>query len=683
MFASSAASSRALIVRNCRRRSRPSPLFAHAKFNNLACARGENNYSYINSNFNSSLDSSPRFAFSTISFIGNTGFDPISTSTSSPESVNLRKPPNTTSGQEISSESAAAADPVPSHQFQQQIQQWITTNPKIAPYKAEEALARLWVEQQELFQQWEEQQNLTLQPTILLTSESVNLVLQAWCNSNKGEVAAERAERLLHWMEDLASDPAHPSSWANFLPEPNFQSYATAIDAWSRAAVYESAHPSPSSNETAETKSRGRAKAHVVSHATKDGFDCAKRAEDLLMHMQKMHEQQLTDSEQYNSEIQPDTRVFNLVLKAWSNIHGGTKASAIRAMRILDLMQELYHYQSMDAPEWQGIVLSKVQPNLKTYKLVLDAWAHAAHTVEGPDRAEEILRHLLSMSKAGNMGAEIMPDAECFHIVMKAHAEAVRKKRKGDDGTASVERAQKVTALLNWMELLAPRSKIRPTSESYRVALSAWVWSHHVDAPKEAEAILFRMIHAADVNIDNAKILAGNNADAKRNSDSQAVMPETRDFNTVINSCSFARKIGVNREDEDDLSLVERQMEHQETFNIAEGALNALIASPYAQPDSATFAGIMRACVNLLPNTDDRDTRVIELFQLAYRTPLVEAPSSRISSTSSERMRAPPGAGCVDANLLRQLRNALPSTQDYIRVREEFEEFRRQNVGEE
>jgi hypothetical protein len=88
----------------------------------------------------------------------------------------------------------------------------------------------------------------------------------------------------------------------------------------------------------------------------------------------------------------------------------------------------------------------------------------------------------------------------------------------------------------------------------------------------------------------------------------------------------------------------------------------------------------MRACLTLLPNTTDRDERVIDLFRLAYRTPpAAETVSARISSTSSERMRAPPGAGCVDANVLRQLRLCLPSTEDYIRVREEFEEHRRQN----
>jgi len=601
----------------------------------------------------------------------------------------------------------------------------MATNPKIAPYKAEESLAKLWVEQQNLFRQWDAEQQQQQQtnassdpispPTILLTTESVNLVLHAWCYSNKGELAAERAERLLHWMEDLHHNPSHPESsnipaaesWSSYLPKPNFQSYATVINAWSQSAAYESSHPTGMSSVggTEIKKSGGRAKNNVVSAATKAGFECAKRAEDLLMHMQHMHEQRQLHmmaedynghSEQYSSGIQPDTRVFNLVLKAWSKIHGGTKASAIRAMRILDLMQELHHTQSINAPEWQGMVLSKVQPNLQTYKLVLYAWAHAAHTAEGPDRAEEILRHLLSLSKAGNLGAEIAPNAECFHIAMKAHAESVRKRRKGDGyGSAPLERARKVGALLDWMELLALRtatSRVRPCTESYRIALSAWVWSHHVDAPKEAEGILYRMIRACDANngvgINDGVVVDDATATAKAagRAISGPVRPETRDFNTLINCCSFARKVGTDASEEDDDSLLQRQVAHREIFDIAEGALNALLASEYAQPDPATFSGMIRACVNLLPNTDDRDDRVIELFRLAYCTvPSSGASSSpRMgSSTTSERIRAPPGAGCVDANVLRQLRHALPSTEDYIRVREEFEKHRRRHVGEE
>lgn len=578
----------------------------------------------------------------------------------------------------------SSSENIPSRhdQFRRQIQQWVSSNPRIAPYKAEESLARLWVEQQGLFRQWQSLNEgassvdkIVSSPNIIYTTDSLNLVLQAWCYSNNGAIAAERAERMLHWMEDLHSPE---SALSAYLPKPDYQSYAIVIDAWSRAAVYESAHASPANSDA---RSGGRA----VPLATKAGFECAKRAEDVLMHMQRMHQKQLQSDaesgqcEHYNSEIQPDTQVFNLVLTAWSKILGGTKASSIRAMRILDLMQELHHYQSMNAPGWQGIILSKLQPNLQTYKLVLHAWANAAQTVEGPDRAEEILRHMLSLSKAGNMGVEIMPDVECFHIVMKAHAEFVRKKRKADD--RSEGRAQKVTSLLDWMELMAlRRSKIQPTTESYRIALSAWVWSHHVDAPKEADSILRRMIRACDVNRQGRGKLSSHDSGAKKDSDSWVVRPETRDFNTVINCCSFARKVGSDKSEEDDDSLLQRQLVHREIFDIAEDALQALLSSPYAQPNSATFSGIMRACLTLLPNTTDRDERVIDLFRLAYRTPpAAETVSARISSTSSERMRAPPGAGCVDANVLRQLRLCLPSTEDYIRVREEFEEHRRQN----
>mmetsp|Transcript_12339 Transcript_12339/g.26658 ORF Transcript_12339/g.26658 Transcript_12339/m.26658 type:complete len:174 (+) Transcript_12339:595-1116(+) len=173
----------------------------------------------------------------------------------------------------------------------------MASNPKIAPYKAEESLAKLWVEQQHLFRQWDAEQQQQQQtnassdpvspPTILLTTESVNLVLHAWCYSNKGELAAERAERLLHWMEDLHHNSSHfessniplAESWSPYLPKPNFQSYATVINAWSQSAAYESSR-SASTNSAGgmeAKKSGGRAKNNVVSAATKAGFQRAQR----------------------------------------------------------------------------------------------------------------------------------------------------------------------------------------------------------------------------------------------------------------------------------------------------------------------------------------------------------------------------------------------------------------------
>ena len=626
-------------------------------------------------------------AFSTISFDG-ASFQ--TNSTPSIKSTNSDKHPSSQAHLQQLSQFQHQPQHPHVHQYQQQIQQWINTNPKIAPYKAEECLAKLWVEQQELLNQLEQQQTsskLVTQPPILFTTETVNLVLKAWCQSNNGQTGAVRAERLLRWMEDFNSMDHEDSSpllmkWKSLLPSPDYESYATVIDAWSRAAVYESNHPAIASSGSSN-KNGGKAK-HSIPEATKVAFECAKHAEDLLMHMQVMHEKQVELQNQQKegsliNELQPDTHVFHLVLKAWSDIRGGTKASAIRAMRILDLMQELHHCQSL-----YGGIVAKVHPNLDTYKLLLRAWAHASHTPEGPDRAEEILRHLLSMSKAGNMGADIMPDDECFQIVMKAHAESVRKRGtplsvvEGDGVIvcSSVERARKVSALLDWMELLALRqnSKIHPSTESYRVALSAWAWSRHVDAPKETERILFRMIRASEFSHD-VGILVDEASEGGHLNKRSVVRPETKDFNTVINCCAFTRGVGTHMDEwtEDNELLLKQEMLLEGSYVIAEGVLEALLSSPHAQPDSATFGGMIRACINLLPNTEERDVRVTEIFRLAYNTP---APLESSAVKLSSRMRAPSDGGCVDANVLRQLRHALPSTEDYIRVREEYEEFR-------
>ncbi|KAL3804341.1 hypothetical protein HJC23_011269 [Cyclotella cryptica] len=585
------------------------------------------------------------------------------------------------------------------NQYEQEILRWMKASPKIAAYKVEEKLANMWVEQQELLSRFEQQHRVdeSLQPPVLLTVDTVNLVIQAWCNSNTGEVGAMRAERLLRWMEDLHSTPAKSTigleptstySYNTIFPMPDYQSYATVIDAWSRAAIYESGHAKSNIDSEMETPKRD------ISEATKNGFECARRAEDVLMHMQKMHERRLENqqhSDPYSSDIQPDTHVFHLVLKAWSNIRGATKATAMRATRILDFMQELHHFQSLNSPtSWQGISVFKVHPNVHTYKLLIQAWASTA-TPEGADHAEEILRHLLSISKAGNVGVESNPDEECFHIVMKAHAESVRKRRRGTTigHTSSGDRARQVTALLDWMELLASRRafKIQPTLETYRIAMSAWAWSHDVDAPREAERILFRIIRASEISCVDVAVdhLLQTGSQNKVSSTPKPWLdgPETRDFNTVINCCAFARGVSSDPSSDmdDDEALELHQKAQKEIFLIAEDVFQALLESKHAQPDSDTFLGMLRACVSLLPNNEDRDARVIELFRLAYKThPPEQSSSSKSTYSVLDRLQSPIGGGCVNANILRQLRLALPSTEEYIRVREEYEQYRRNSM---
>jgi hypothetical protein len=242
------------------------------------------------------------------------------------------------------------------------------------------------------------------------------------------------------------------------------------------------------------------------------------------------------------------------------------------------------------------------------------------------------------------------------------------------------------------MELLASRRafKIQPTLETYRIAMSAWAWSHDVDAPREAERILFRMISASEISSVDVAV-EGMLQDANQSKNTVTGMPkrwivgpETRDFNTVINCCAFARGISTDTASEidDEEALEQHQKAQKEIFLIADGVFQALLKSNHAQPDSDTFLGMLRACLSLLPNNEGRDARVIELFRLAYKTPPPEQ-SSLPKSTSSvlERLQPPIGGGCVNANILRQLHLALPSTEEYIRILEEYEEYRRSSIN--
>ena len=192
--------------------------------------------------FNSSLcnhfkliqNSSYQYTFSTIPLDGS-GSSAFLSSSNSNDTASVQAESSST--ESIYSQSPSLEQPqsitLSTLQFQQQIQQWMAVNPRIAPYKAEELLSKLWVEQQEIFSN-HGAPTTAIQPDIILTTELVNLVLQSWCFSNNGQVSAERAERLLHWMEDLHTSQSS-LEWSHILPKPNYQSYATVIDAWSRA----------------------------------------------------------------------------------------------------------------------------------------------------------------------------------------------------------------------------------------------------------------------------------------------------------------------------------------------------------------------------------------------------------------------------------------------------------------
>ena len=129
-------------------------------------------------------------AQSTISFDAAAAYFSNSPSSSSTEQQTVN--PATTSSTNINN--IAIEHQSTRQRAEEQIQQWIKNNPLIAPYKAEECLAKLWVEQQQIFDEWTSQSS---PPPILITPNTVNLCISAWCYSKKGQIAAERAQRLL------------------------------------------------------------------------------------------------------------------------------------------------------------------------------------------------------------------------------------------------------------------------------------------------------------------------------------------------------------------------------------------------------------------------------------------------------------------------------------------------------
>jgi len=347
----------------------------------------------------------------------------------------------------------------------------------------------------------------------------------------------------------------------------------------------------------------------------KEGYECAKRAEEILEWMELLR-QSASSANGYYSDVRPNTQCFASVINAWA--YRCTPGSAVRAMRIFDLMIDL-HAAGDEA----------VKPTTRAYYAVLSAWARSGGR-NSADKAEDILRHMDALASAAANddeaeSLEVRPNVHCFNAAMMAHAYS----RGGS------ESAQRAEALLDWMEKLYHDGDegARPNTRSYRLVMSAWAWSRSNDAPSRTESILQRMIAASR---------EGNHV----------VMPCTRDFNTVISCCAYVQQpdIGIDTKVEEEILGVAERGEG-DPLRVAFSTLDALGESPHYSANSTTFSTLIKACAAHLPPGAERNLWVQELFQTCS------------------------GLGLVDQKVLRQLRIAVPKGH-YISLREEHENFR-------
>ena len=318
---------------------------------------------------------------------------------------------------------------------------------------------------------------------------SFNTVLASWARVG----APEEAEALLTSMHRKSKD-------GGFYVPPDIISYNTCLDAWSKASQHRQ--------------------------------DACDRAEAILRHMEKLHK---TNGE---NRLKPNVRTWNTVINS--------VAKAGKVNRAEDLLEEFIAASKSDRVD--GI------PNIRTWNTVIGACLKGGDA----ERAETILARLRSLSAAE--GNKLKPDIITYNTVLQCHAIS-NNSRAGENADAVFQTliqdpnvvANRVSYLARinaWVNCGVPEqaeqilldlcrkdctSSIVVTRGMFHKVLEAW--SEH-RAPKEAEALLFKMVDCY-------------------NSSSLDVKPTVETYNRVLHCWSQARTTEAGERAE----LILRQME--------------------------------------------------------------------------------------------------------------------------
>ena len=156
-----------------------------------------------------------------------------------------------------------------------------------------------------------------------------------------------------------------------------------------------------------------------------------------------------------NPQCQPTTvDHYNIILSLWAKSGEGVFA-AERCEQILTTMQQAY--EKGNNPN--------VQPNLVSFKAVLLAWKHSGVSFN-THRSQRILEWMIQLYKKGQNDELLLPDSNCFDIVLQIWS-------RSDDPKA----ASRCEQLLVAMEQLAKATqspKLKPTTYSFNAVLGAW-----------------------------------------------------------------------------------------------------------------------------------------------------------------------------------------------------------------
>ncbi|KAL3784893.1 hypothetical protein HJC23_012496 [Cyclotella cryptica] len=275
------------------------------------------------------------------------------------------------------------------------------------------------------------------------TVQDVNSLLILW-SSIYGDTP-DLVEKFLLFVERESRDAEY--YWVNT------QSFNLVINAWAKSGCKDSILRSEILLR--ELENNPRIKPNVLSYsgvitciAKSKESNVAKRAEAVLSRMEERKE--------LGSE-RPDNVIFNQIINLYSKC--GSEGSALHCEKLLNRMMTL-------AAEGN----SQVVPDVRTYNLVLSAWANE----HGPTEAEKVLERLENHEG-------LRPNAISYITCMDAYA--------------AIGDVQNCLRVLSMMEKAFKNGNVdsKPTRRAYTSALNALSKSGRGDAGLRAEELVQTM----------------------------------------------------------------------------------------------------------------------------------------------------------------------------------------------
>ncbi len=197
----------------------------------------------------------------------------------------------------------------------------------------------------------------------------------------------------------------------------------------------------------------------------------AERAEEILEGMERMYNMG-------NQQMRPNEASYNAVIKAYVK-NGNRLYAANKAEALLDRMVKSPPYNGANSNDAAGFHDKFVSPNRRGYNLLLYALANSS-LEDAPKRAENILRKMKDGYTAGN--AFVKPDINSYNQAIGSWA---RGRQKGFE--VRMER------LFEELVALPAEMEIQPNTDTFNALMGGWLKSNKDQALSKIEEILHMM----------------------------------------------------------------------------------------------------------------------------------------------------------------------------------------------